>query len=132
MSFPQFHRPIRSGVLMEMLVRRLSLKRCSVSIGILAPGTKRVPLAMWNCCSLVKLNPGDQVSQGAMFTADGVRLMLGKLWLVLEAERSCLRVPPMFNVPQENLLSKFRLEPICAVTSQGLSELRWMSDPFVE
>ena len=67
-----------------------------------------------------------------MFTADGVRLMLGKLWLTLAVERSCERVPPMFSAPQENRLSKFRLDPTRAVTSHGLSELRVISVPFVE
>ena len=80
----------------------------------------------------MKLNPGDQVIHGVMFTEDGVRLMVGKVWLTLAVERSWERVPPMFSAPHANRLSKFRLEPIRAVTSQGLSELRVMSVPFVE
>ena len=67
-----------------------------------------------------------------MFTEDGVRLMVGKVWLTLAVERSCERVPPMFSAPYENRLSKFRLEPTRAVTSQGLSEFLVMSVPFVE
>ena len=98
----------------------------------LAPGTRSVPLATWNCWSLLKLKPGDQVIQGVMLTEDGVRLMVGKLWLTLAVERSCERVPPMFSAPHEKRLSKFRLEPTRAVTSHGFSELRVMSVPFVE
>jgi len=132
MLFPQFQRPNRSGVLRLMVVRRLSLKSGSVSGTRLSPGTRRVPVATWNCWSLLKVNPGDQVIHGVMFTADGVRLMVGKVWLTLAVERSWERVPPIFSAPHENRLSKFRLEPIRAVTSQGLSELRVMRVPFVE
>ena len=50
-EFAQFHRPIRSGVLMLIVVCRLSLNRCSVSTGSGSrPGTSSVPLATWNCC----------------------------------------------------------------------------------
>ncbi len=139
MLFPQFHRPTRSGVLRLMVVWRLSLKRGSVSGTTLSRGTptvspaiRSVPLETWNCWSLLKLNPGDQVIQGVMFTADGVRLMVGKVWLTLAVERSWERVPPMLSAPHENRLSKFRLEPIRAVTSHGLSEFLAMSVPFVE
>src|SRR6266540_1547946 len=139
MLFPQFHRPNRSGVLRLMLVWRLSLKSRRVSgttlsrgIPTVSPGTRRVPLATWNCWSLLNVNPGDQVIQGVMFTADGVRLMVGKVWLTLAVERSWERVPPMLSAPHENRLSKFRLEPIRAVTSHGLSEFWAISVPFVE
>src|SRR5882762_8217221 len=88
MLFPQFHRPTRSGVLRFMVVRRLSLKSGTVSGTTLSRGTptvspaiRSVLLETWNCWSLLKLNPGDQVIQGVMFTADGVRLMVGKVWL---------------------------------------------------
>ena len=47
--FPQFQRPMRSGVLMDTLVLRLSLKSRRVSGTVLSPGTRSVPLATWNC-----------------------------------------------------------------------------------
>ena len=92
--------------------------------GVAPPGTSKTPFAWWNCWSLLKENPGDHVIQDVMFTADGVRLIVGNVCVMLSDDRSWYRVPPIFSAPQEKRLSKFRLDPTRAVTSQGLSELR--------
>ncbi len=83
----QFHRPSRSGVAMVIVVRRVSLNNFSVS-GVAPPGTSKTPVAWWNCWSLLKVNPGDHVIQDVMFTADGVRLIVGNVCEMLADDRS--------------------------------------------
>src|SRR5207245_9685752 len=87
-EFDQFQRPIRSGVLSVMVVLRLSLNRCSVSTGSVSrPGISNVPLATWNCWRFWYENPGDQVIQGVMLMAAGVRLTAGSVCDALLFER---------------------------------------------
>src|SRR5437899_848093 len=127
-EFAQFQRPIRSGVLSVMVVLRLSLNRCSVSTGSVSrPGISNVPLATWNCWRFWYEKLGDQVIQGVMLMAAGVRLTVGNVCDTLLFERSWERLPPILRVPQENCFAKFKFDATVDVTSQGLRELRCMS-----
>src|SRR6266571_3347682 len=101
-EFAQFQRPIRSGVLMDIVVCRLS----------------------WNRCRFWYVNPGDQVIHGVMLTAAGVRLIVGNVCEMLLFERSWDRLPPILSAPHENCFAKFKFDAMVDLTSHGLSEFR--------
>src|SRR6266511_3251734 len=125
--FPQFHRPMRSGVCTLIVVVRSSAKSGRVPTGVVSPGcggTNNVPAALWKVCELVNVNWGDQLTHDATFTADGASRTSGNVWLTRPFDSSWLRFPPSVNEPQEKRLSKFTLDPSRAVARLGSRLLR--------
>src|SRR6266480_3361074 len=61
----------------------------------------------------------------------GVRLIVGNVCEMLSFERSWERLPPILSAPHENCFAKFKFDAMVDLTSHGLSEFRWMTDPLV-